>query len=61
MEKTTFQTGRNILVMIQQIKKGNSKAESAIVAEITRLENRIREFENAKDTDLYLLPNEVEL
>lgn len=61
MENTIFQTGRNILVMIQEIKKGNHKAESAIVSEITRLENRIRELESGEDTDLYLLPNETEL
>lgn len=61
MKKTTFHTGRNILVMIQQIKKGNPKAESAIVLEITRLENRIMELETGKGTDKYISPEEIEL
>lgn len=59
MKKTTFYSNQNKAIMIAEVKNGNTKAESAILAEFARLESRIRDLEKGVEllTDYADNPN----
>lgn len=64
MQKTHFYSGRNIFILLSEVKRGNEKAHDAIIAELTRLENRIRQIEDSVDKlpeNLDPFPGEPEL
>ena len=61
MNKTIFFSGRNKAIIIKSASGGNQKACDAILAELIRLQNRIKELEAGEDSENYIIPDEVEI